>query len=167
MLTHLRWVLLVQLEWFPSMITHQARVSNFFFESCDFLVWDFQGCYSAQRAGWLSGHRIHAHALAWVGVESGIRLGESPSLVLDNWWNLCTNLCHEMWYELGWCNPSMEHGGTQSGGDDHMKWWRWPHMMMIKCSTWKRRKRKTKPYGNQGKGINRHFVSGRVWSHLG
>jgi hypothetical protein len=27
--------------------------------------------------------------------------------------------------------------------------------MMIKCSTWKRRKRKTKPYGDQGKGINR------------
>jgi len=24
---------------------------------------------------------------------------------------------------------------------------------MIKCSTWKRRKRKTKPYGNQGKDI--------------
>jgi len=24
---------------------------------------------------------------------------------------------------------------------------------MIKCSTWKRRKRKTKPYGDQGKGI--------------
>ena len=29
-------------------------------------------------------------------------------------------------------------------GDDHK---------MIKCSTWKRRKRKTKPYGVQGKGI--------------
>jgi len=25
---------------------------------------------------------------------------------------------------------------------------------MIKCSTWKRRKRKTKPYGDQGKGIS-------------
>jgi len=24
---------------------------------------------------------------------------------------------------------------------------------MIKCSTWKRRKRKTKTYGDQGKGI--------------
>ena len=35
---------------------------------------------------------------------------------------------------------------------------RWPHEMMIKCSTWKRRKRKTKPYGDQGKGINRDFV---------
>ena len=30
-------------------------------------------------------------------------------------------------------------------------------MMMIKCSTWKRRKRKTKPYGDQGKGIIRDF----------
>ena len=40
-------------------------------------------------------------------------------------------------------------------GDDHM---RWPHVMMIKCSTWKRRKRKTKPYRDQGKGINRDFV---------
>ena len=28
---------------------------------------------------------------------------------------------------------------------------------MIKCSTWRRRKRKTKPYGDQGKGINRGF----------
>ena len=24
-----------------------------------------------------------------------------------------TNLCHESWYELGWCNPSKEHDGTQ------------------------------------------------------
>jgi len=24
---------------------------------------------------------------------------------------------------------------------------------VIKCSTWKRRKRKTKPYGDQGRGI--------------
>ena len=29
-----------------------------------------------------------------------------------------------------------------------------------KCSTWKRRKRKTKPYGDQGKGINRGFSFG-------
>ena len=32
-------------------------------------------------------------------------------------------------------------------------------VMMIKCSTWKRRKRKTKPYGDQDIGINRGFVS--------
>ena len=31
-------------------------------------------------------------------------------------------------------------------------------MMMIKCSTWKGRKRKTKPYRDQGKGINKDFV---------
>ena len=24
-----------------------------------------------------------------------------------------TNLYHELWYELGWCNPSEEYGGTQ------------------------------------------------------
>jgi len=34
-----------------------------------------------------------------------------------------------------------DHGDD---GDDHK---------MIKCSTWKRRKRKIKPYGDQGKGI--------------
>jgi len=34
-----------------------------------------------------------------------------------------------------------DHGDD---GDDHK---------MIKCLTWKRRKRKTKPYGDQGKGI--------------
>ena len=27
--------------------------------------------------------------------------------------NPSTNLCHEWWYELGWCNPSEEHGDTQ------------------------------------------------------
>jgi hypothetical protein len=48
---------------------------------------------------------------------------ESPSLVLDNWWNLCTNLCHEMWYEQGWCNPSDWARWHSSDGDDHMKWW--------------------------------------------
>ena len=31
---------------------------------------------------------------------------------------------------------------------------------MIKCSTWKRRKRKTKPYGYQGKGIAQGFGFG-------
>jgi hypothetical protein len=30
-------------------------------------------------------------------------------------------------------------------------------VMMIKCSTWKERKRKIKPYGDQDKGINRVF----------
>ena len=34
-------------------------------------------------------------------------------------------------------------------GDDHK---------VIKCSTWKRRKRKTKPYGDQGKGMLRVLV---------
>jgi len=34
-------------------------------------------------------------------------------------------------------------------GDDHK---------MIKCSTWKRTKRKTKPYGYQGKGIAQGIV---------
>jgi hypothetical protein len=45
------------------------------------------------------------------------------------------------------------------------RWWshemmRWSHVMMIKCSTWKRRKKKekTKSYGDQSKGINRDFV---------
>jgi hypothetical protein len=31
---------------------------------------------------------------------------------------------------------------------------------MIKYSTWKRRNRKIKPYGDQGKGINRGFCFG-------
>jgi len=39
----------------------------------------------------------------------------------------------------------MPSDGARDGhGDDHK---------MIKCSTWKRRKKKTKPYGDQGKGI--------------
>ena len=29
---------------------------------------------------------------------------------------------------------------------------------MIKCSMWKRRKRKTKPHGDQGKGINQDII---------
>jgi hypothetical protein len=33
------------------------------------------------------------------------------------------------------------------------------HEMMIKCLTWKRRKRKTKPNGDQGKCIVRVLVS--------
>ena len=43
---------------------------------------------------------------------------------------------------------SDDHGDD---GDDHK---------MIKCSTWKRRKRKTKPYGDQGKGIAQGFGFG-------
>jgi hypothetical protein len=36
------------------------------------------------------------------GLSSITKKGEieSPSLVLDNWWNLSTNLCHEIWYEM-------------------------------------------------------------------
>jgi len=41
--------------------------------------------------------------------------------------------------------PSDEASDDHSDeGDDHK---------VIKCSTWKRRKRKTKSYENQGKGI--------------
>jgi hypothetical protein len=43
---------------------------------------------------------------------------------------------------------SDDHGDD---GDDHK---------MIKCSTWKRRKRKTKPYGDQGKGNFFQAISG-------
>ena len=47
--------------------------------------------------------------------------------------------------EVGTCQvhdgASNDHGDD---GDDHK---------MIKFSTWKRRKRKIKPYGDQGKGI--------------
>ena len=32
-----------------------------------------------------------------------------------------TNICHELWYELSWCNPNIEHGGTQE-------------MVMITCN---------------------------------
>ena len=32
------------------------------------------------------------------------------------------------------------------------------HKMVIKCSNLEKKKRKTKPYGVQGKGINRDFV---------
>jgi hypothetical protein len=35
-------------------------------------------------------------------------------------------------------------GARSDHGDDHK---------MIKCSTWQRRKRKIKPYGDQAKGI--------------
>ena len=44
-------------------------------------------------------------------------------------------LVHAKWWSLE------DHG---DGDGDHK---------MIKCSTWKRRKGKTKPYGDQGKGI--------------
>jgi len=45
--------------------------------------------------------------------------------------------------EVGTCQV-MEHDDHGDDGDDHKA---------IKCSTWKRRKRKTKPYGDQSKGI--------------
>jgi hypothetical protein len=51
--------------------------------------------------------------------------------------------------EIGTCQvvePRDDHGDD---GDDHK---------MIKCSTWKRRKRKIKSYGDQGKCINRVLV---------
>jgi hypothetical protein len=50
-----------------------------------------------------------------------------------------------VWIRWGWYNPS---DGAKKMimvlGDDQK---------MVKCSTWKRRKRKTKPNGDQSKGI--------------
>jgi hypothetical protein len=40
----------------------------------------------------------------------------------------------------------VEHGGTHEV-------MRGPHVMMIKCSTWKRRKRKTKPWRSRQRYI--------------
>ena len=46
----------------------------------------------------------------------------------------------------------MERGDEVHGdGDGHV-------LKMIKCSTWKRRKKKIKPYEDQGKDIIRDFV---------
>ena len=46
----------------------------------------------------------------------------------------------------------IEHDEVHGDGDGHV--------LMIKCSTWKRRKKKTKPYGDQGKGIAQGFGFG-------
>jgi hypothetical protein len=61
----------------------------------------------------------------------------------------CTNLCHEWWYELGWCNPSKEHGGTQivmlitwNDEDGHMWWW-------SSAKLGKEEREKIKPYGDE------------------
>ena len=58
---------------------------------------------------------------------------------------LSTNLCHELWYELGWCNPSVEHGDTQE-------------KVMITCDdgqvlNLEKKKEKNKNQEDQGKGI--------------
>ena len=44
----------------------------------------------------------------------------------------------------------IEQDEGHGDGDGHV-------LMMIKCSTWKRRKKKTKPYEDHGKCINRDF----------
>jgi len=40
---------------------------------------------------------------------------------------------------------------SDRAGDDHVE--DGDDQKVIKCSTWKRRKRKTTPFGDQGKGI--------------
>jgi hypothetical protein len=49
-----------------------------------------------------------------------------------------------VWIRWGWYNPSDGAKKIMVHGDDQE---------MIKCSTWKRRKRKIKPNGDQDKGI--------------
>jgi hypothetical protein len=84
-----------------------------------------------------------------VVIVTGSRSGESPSLVLDNWWNRSELMFCSKWYEIG-CTK-VEVGGSQG-------WWRWPHVMMIRCSTLEKKKEKNKIIWAQGKGINRNFV---------
>jgi len=50
-------------------------------------------------------------------------------------------------FRLNEVGPCLSVGASDDHGDDS------DDHKMIKCSTWKRRKRKTKPYGDQGKGI--------------
>ena len=94
---------------------------------------------------------VHLKSLA-LGVTTILfskpQLGESPSLVLDNWW---------IWDRL--VHPSCGAWWHSSDGDDHIKWWDGHVWWWSSAPSWKRRKRKTKPYGDQGKGINRDFVS--------
>ena len=77
--------------------------------------------------------------------------GESPSLVLDNWWKLSTNLCHQVW---SWARLV------------HTKWWsKWEvhgdedghEMMVIKLQLGKEEREKQKPSVDQGKDIKYCF----------
>ena len=82
---------------------------------------------------------------------------QSPSLVLANWWNLSTNLCHECHVSKVGIFQVMEHGDEVHGdGDGHvlkMIMVDDDDQKMIKCSTWKEEREKQKPYEDQGKGI--------------
>jgi hypothetical protein len=62
------------------------------------------------------------------------------------------NICHELWYELGWCNPSMEHVDTQE-----MVIITWNDEMTTcdddQVLNLEKKKEKNKNQGDQGKGI--------------
>ena len=71
---------------------------------------------------------------------------ESPSLVLANWWNLSTNLCHECHVSKVGTYQVMEHGDEVHGdGDGHV-------LKMIKLQL-ENKKEKNKNKIDQGKGI--------------
>ena len=73
--------------------------------------------------------------------------GESPSLVLANWWNLSTNLCHECHVTKVGTYQVMEHGDEVHGdGDGHV-------LKMIKLQL-KKKKEKSKNKVDQDKCIN-------------
>ena len=69
---------------------------------------------------------------------------ESPSLVLANWWNLSTNLCHECQVSKVGTYQVVEHG-DEVYGDGHV-------LMMIKLQL-EKKKEKNKNKVDQGKGI--------------
>ena len=62
---------------------------------------------------------------------------ESPSLVLDNWWNLSINLCHQVWIWSRLVHPSNGARWWWS-----RCWW-WPKEI-IKCSNLEKKKEKNK-----------------------
>ena len=69
---------------------------------------------------------------------------ESPSLVLANWWNLSTNLCHK-------CHVSkVSTYQVVEQEDDHGGWW-WPKGDQVLNLQKKKEKNKNKV--DQGKGI--------------
>ena len=79
-------------------------------------------------------------------LEAAVCPCESSSLILANWWNLSTNICHEYHVSKVGTYQVMEHGDEVHGdGDGHV-------LMMIKLQL-EKKKEKNKNQDDQGKGI--------------
>ena len=111
------------------------------------------------QATWIQKEFIE-YLCKWVVINYQKGEIESPSLILDNWWNLSTNLCHQVWI---WARLVHASNGARWWWS---RWWCWPKEM-IKCSNLEKKKNKNKNQVLIKTKVSNRFLFWHTRHHIG